>query len=420
MQSNKLSITLTIDLIISIFGALYYILPSISAQYDFQLTIILGFVYLIVISIQNGYKIKFEIIKYILLFALIALLYTLLTETSTIASSVSNSGLKRFFGKFYQIYMMFLPVLFFHRMNSEKNKTNRRIVLAVSYVLYLYVMVTTIRELAINANITRKWSQFGETILRNIANYYFVCSVPFTTLLSWDILKRIRNNIIKGVILALVVFQFYFLIVSQYTLAVIVCVCGFAYEYIKKSKGNRKNIIGILFGLVLFFTSPWIIRFAATHVPSKQMAIRLNEIYYFLTAADTTGYNLNGRFALYWNSIVAFIKSPLWGNRHLDFDGHATFLTVFSDLGLLGGIPYIYLYRISRNKVRALLGEADEMFKPHFFMLIFMGLTNPIHAALPLMFASWFVVPLTIIEITESYNNSALFNKDLKPENTVQ
>ena len=126
------------------------------------------------------------------------------------------------------------------------------------------------------------------------------------------------------------------------------------------------------------------------------MSIRLYEIYYFLVGGDATGYNMDGRITLYTESIKAFLKSPFWGNRHLDFDGHATFLTVLSDLGLLGGIPFYYLYFSSRKRVRIIINDKGNYYGPVFLMLLLMGFTNPIHTALPLMYVVWFLVPLSI------------------------
>ena len=126
------------------------------------------------------------------------------------------------------------------------------------------------------------------------------------------------------------------------------------------------------------------------------MSIRLYEIYYFLIGGDTTGYNMQGRMTLYIDTVKAFLTSPILGNRSLDFDGHATFLTVLSDLGVLGGVPFYYLYFSSRKKVKKIINDRSESFKVIFVMLFLMGLTNPIHTALPLMYVVWFLAPLTI------------------------
>ena len=100
---------------------------------------------------------------------------------------------------------------------------------------------------------------------------------------------------------------------------------------------------------------------------------------------------------MYWQTIVAFVKSPIWGNRSLSIDGHATFLTVFADIGILGGGLFVYLYHITKKKM--FLGEKREIRKVYatvFICLILMGLTNPIHSALPLAFTMWFFVPMLI------------------------
>jgi O-antigen ligase len=120
------------------------------------------------------------------------------------------------------------------------------------------------------------------------------------------------------------------------------------------------------------------------------------ELYSFFTSGDTSGYNLNGRFTLYGKSIEAFLNSPIIGNRHLDFDGHATCLTVLADTGIIGGIPFYYLLISMNKRMKALLSENAKNFLPAYFCLLCMGFSNPIHNSLPLAFAVWFIVPLII------------------------
>ena len=88
--------------------------------------------------------------------------------------------------------------------------------------------------------------------------------------------------------------------------------------------------------------------------------------------------------------------SPLWGHRQLGFDGHATFLTVLADTGIIGGIPFFALLSSIYKRVKAQLTNGIPQFKVIFIMFIMMGLTNPIHASFPLGLAVWFLAPLTI------------------------
>jgi len=157
-------------------------------------------------------------------------------------------------------------------------------------------------------------------------------------------------------------------------------------------------------------TLPPILDFLAKHVPSKQMAIRLREIATFFSTGDANSDNLGGRLELYWKTIKAFFKSPLWGNRKLGFDGHSTFLSVFADIGIFGGIFFVSMYVLARKKINSLFTEGQiRAYRPAFVGLILIGLTNPIHSAEPLAAAVWLFVPLMI----------AIFWEDKKYEKTL-
>jgi len=385
-----------IDFIVIIIFELYYIMPSVSAEYNFVLPIILGISYIVFQVIKNDMKISTEIVKYLSLITFIAILYTLLIKTITISAEASNGTLKMFLSKFYQLFMMFIPVLFLKKMMNYASLRQKKYILASSYALFGYVIVLTMRELIINPNITRSWGEAAGASGNNIANYYFVYAIPVLVVLCTMFATRTRSIFVRGLIIAIIVYQMNFLLRAQYTISVLITILGIIYVIYISTERSRYRTIFILLFVCMIIASPWILRFAASHVPSEQMSIRLYEVYNFLVARDATGYNMNGRVTLYFDSIKAFLFSPIWGNRSLDFDGHATFLTVLSDVGLLGGVPFYYLYFSTNKKVRYLIEDDECRFKPVFFMLVLMGFTNPIHTALPLMYATWFVAPLTI------------------------
>ena len=77
-------------------------------------------------------------------------------------------------------------------------------------------------------------------------------------------------------------------------------------------------------------------------------------------------------------------------------------------LGIIGGIPFFYLYFKSRKTVRLLINEQKKEFTAFFIMLILMGITNPIHTALPLMYVLWFLVPMSIKLYNECKENKKI------------
>ena len=55
----------------------------------------------------------------------------------------------------------------------------------------------------------------------------------------------------------------------------------------------------------------------------------------------------------------------------------------------------MYIF-IVYKKIKKNLGKNAKQFMPIFTVLLFVGFTNPIDAALPLMFVTWFLAPLVI------------------------
>lgn len=396
MSNEKNNSIFIIDFIFTGLFALYYILPSFSTKYNFLIPLSLGLVYIFIDIIRNNLNISVAVIKYLAVIAFIALLYMLLTDATSISADVSNSGLKRFLSKFSQMFMMFLPLLFLKRITDNSSYTIKKIIIFCSYALILYVMTVTVRELFVNPDITRAWAEFEESSTGNVANYYFVYAIPFTIAVSTMVACNAKKVFVKVIMIFLIIYQMYFLLLAQYTLSVLIAIIGICAELYCNSHLSLNKIILLILFVVLAVASPWIFKTAASYVPSEQMSLRLYEIYDFLSGGDASGYNLNGRMTLYKDSVIAFLRSPVWGNRSLNFDGHATFLTVLADLGLLGGIPFYCLYFSSQRKVKAIINVKENNFNVIFILLLLMGFTNPIHTALPLMYTVWFLVPLTI------------------------
>ncbi|UOX72351.1 hypothetical protein [Enterocloster bolteae] len=141
-----------------------------------------------------------------------------------------------------------------------------------------------------------------------------------------------------------------FLLIAQYTLAVFAAIVGMLFFLMIHYSGSKKIVILSIVIIGLLPLVPSLIKLAADTVPSESMSIRLYEVYSFFMWGDGSGYNLSGRIELYEKSIIAFFRSPIWGNRSLNFYGHATFLVIPAMLGLMGAIPFYYVYFHSYKK----------------------------------------------------------------------
>ena len=162
------------DIIFILCFASYYIIPSVSVSFNMIYAIIGGLCYVALTVLQDGMTLSKTVVKYILLSLYIALLYIILTDSATVSAAVANSGMKRFLSEFYQLSMMFLPLLFLDWTTKKATKFETKLIVAASYIMVAYVLITTMRELIVNPNVTRHWDDFAETSMDNIANYNFV------------------------------------------------------------------------------------------------------------------------------------------------------------------------------------------------------------------------------------------------------
>ncbi|MBE6802793.1 MAG: O-antigen ligase family protein [Ruminococcaceae bacterium] len=390
-----------IDFAAIIFFSLYYILPSFSGSFNRTLVLFLGIGYFLYVLLKDR-KIGVSFISIFTAVTVIAFAFLLLTETKTVAESASNRLLKVFMSKFSQYFFMYLPGLFLIRVLKNANKEQKNALLMLLLVLYIIVLYNTFIVVLENPDAVRSWENFSEMEAENIGNYYFVYSVPIIiTGLSVCMarLKGFKKFFCLGFIFVL----FVFLLLASYTLAVLIAVLGLILQVFLSLKSPVTKILFIIAAVIALFFVPDLLLFISENAPSGNMAIRFKELYSFFTSGDSSGYNLNGRLTLYRMSIEAFLNSPIIGNRNLDFDGHATFLTVLADTGIIGGIPFYYLLFSMNKRMKAFLNENARNFIPAFFSLLLMGFTNPIHNSLPLAFAVWFIVPLII---------NALINKE--------
>ena len=386
------------EFIFVVFFAFYCILPAVSITIKFYYAIAIAALYLVVISAKKRSVPIKQILFFVFIIFVISLLYFLLTDTKSISSEASNRGLKQLLSKFYQLSMMFMPILFLDWAKNRASRIERKSIIVFSFVLLFFVIARTISELAINPEITRNWLEFGETGKDNIANYFFVYAIPFSVVLFVFMIKGIKSIYGKIFAIIAVIYQLYFLVLSQYTLSVIISLVGIICMSFVRIKSKRLKVLA--FGLLplLLVLLPFSIKYAANKIPSHSISVRLGEVYDFMIGSGEMGYNMSGRLTLYKKAIIAFLQSPLRGNRSTNFDGHATFLTVFSDLGLLGGIPFCYLLYKAKKAIKLYLGDLNQYFTPYWIMFLIMGFTNPVHSSPAISFILWFIVPAVMLE----------------------
>lgn len=380
------------EILLIIYFFVAYLLPSFSLGSTMLLLLLLAYCVYIVFIDQDMFTAV--VVPLLLIFAL-ATAYALLTDASSIAENVSNREFKRFISKIYQYLTIYFPAILFVRVNRIATNTQKKVFAGIGIALMVYVIITTWLFLLENPGATRHWDDFDENAEQDVANYYFIYAVPIIiSAISIFMLKH--KGFVRYFSLVLVVVGIIFLVNAQYTLAILITIIGVLIQVFRHIKTTLYKTIFLLVILAFSFFLPQILTYAIRVIPSGHITIRLEEINAFLTGQGADGYNLNSRLTLYGDTIKAFFRSPVWGNRKLDFDGHATFLTVLSDTGILGSIPFYALLVAICKRVQKYMGTHKQQFTVIIIMFAMMGLTNPIHASLPLGFVTWFLAPLTI------------------------
>ena len=262
--------------------------------------------------------------------------------------------------------------------------------------MFSIVIVNTFTELMTNDTASRDWTEFSTQSENNIGTYSFVYIVPMliTALVS---LFYTQKGFKKLLVVAVIVFLFVFLLSAQYTLAILISVIGMALQLSANMKTSAGKMLLWLLFIGLLFLMPTAFEMLAESIESEQISIRFKELAAFFGGGDASGYNLNGRLELYLKAVVAFVNSPIIGNRTLKFDGHATLLTVPADIGAFGLVGLWLLMLKSYKYVSALMGERKRHFTPVFVCLLIMGFTNPIHAAATALFGTWLMAPMIIM-----------------------
>lgn len=322
----------------------------------------------------------------------VALLYTLLNDASSISYDVDNYRLKRFISKASQFMTMFFPLCILYRVNNYATKKQQYILLLVVFISMLYLCLVTLSGIKTDLMAARNLS-FAEDRDFSLAGYYEVYAYSFLSLLFF-LLFFVRRKLIY---ILFFLFFFYFLYRVQFTLALVIVAVSMAYMVLKLTKNHVKTIVYLIGIITVVIVLPTLLEKLMTSMDTDLARMKAAEISGFLRFEYDEESDLWGRMDLYWKSIQAFVASPIWGNRTLPFDGHATLLMCFADLGILGGIPVWYLFIKANKIVKQQMKEYANYFSPFFFMLIFDGLTNPIHTQSSLYMVLWFFIPLVIM-----------------------
>ncbi len=403
-----------IEMLFIMFSLFYYILPSFD-KINSILVICVFLIYLVYAIQRMPVKYAKNAFTIFVLSLIISACYFIFTNTSTIDASVSFYHLKRFLSKFSQVFFNFFPLVLLVRIVYSGSYKQKKFICGAIAILLLFVVIQTREEIKLYADATRDWA-YVEKENENAGGYAFVYAisaiVPTLLIIFHYAQYKWKNLTIVAIFLI-----FGFLLRAQYTLAIILAIISLLTHVFVSSANKRIKIIVAVCLPLVYILLPFVLYAIAKQVDSYSVSLRITEIADFLSFGER-GYNLGSRMELYQKTIIAFFKSPIFGNRYLNFDGHATLLTILSDVGLLGGIPYYYLFFSARNRIKEMLGIADyKVYFPVFLSFILMGFTNPIHSARPLYIVVWLLAPLLALIFKETIEKKREVEKSGEVEN---
>lgn len=107
---------------------------------------------------------------------------------------------------------------------------------------------------------------------------------------------------------------------------------------------------------------------------------------------EGTSHDLSVRVELTMQSVTTFLENPIFGNLYIKgrvSGGHCAILDLFSDYGLVGGIPFLMLFILYFRKLKMILPNYDAFIWTPLFVMSWL---NPI-ALYQTYFAILFVVP---------------------------
>ena len=327
-----------------------------------------------------------------------------------------------FISMFTQLFMDMFPLYLAYCILKSRNRRLLVVILIVIFLVLAYVITITFIELSKDDRFMREmginYTNYKRYNTTNAGGYQFAYAIAVLIglLISLFLIPYKKYNKQKkaGLFLALAV-SFFLVLNSSYTLALMICIIVIFVAVTMQMKKTSTKVIFWLIGAVGFWGLLSLSDVIIALVPTEEMQLRLSEVFAFLKAGDSSGYNLNGRLTLYWRSIKVFFQSPIIGNVKLDFNPHSSILRFFARDGILGGMGYLLLYYFGYHIIlKYFIGEEKKkLFTPVFVSLMLMGLVNPIHSVGAVHYIVFLIAPLTLSIIKtdeEEENETSLGN----------
>lgn len=280
------------------------------------------------------------------LFLALFLLYAFIMGFSKYGLQTSLGGV----GNYFLYYFGFTVFLFFLHKNTPRTLNW---VIAIILGLYLFqaarLMVLYLEHPGIARLIIS--GKADRTLSARFGNPYGIAQgISFISIALLDISLTVRKR--PFIMLLMIIMMVFFTVVvvmtqSAITLLVLV-ICYFLCFVSRLSTRKKSGVMVLFFLLILLVLFRGTIGSAFIHYAdtSSVVGIRMLELGDFLVSG-TRSNDITARFGLFGQSFQSFLEHPILGNRYTvgNMSGnHAEIIDIFSDFGLLGGVPLLLVF----------------------------------------------------------------------------
>ena len=380
--------------------SLFYI--DFKIQGDYQLYAPFAFLLYLGYCYYKERSLRKTIFIGLLTCTIIASLFQIITVPITINGTMA--GGKYFYSNFTQYLMCFFPLAMLYRVYYRASRLQTLVILGVTLTAAMILVQAALVFAEIDPGILHTMdTEKLEDVDIDLQGYNYVYAFTFLIIACLEILKtgiNIRIRCLAGLGL---LYSLYFLFTAQFALSIVTTFISCLYLFYISTKNTALKIVVIIGIIVIYFTLPTLLELLISFTQDSDILnTRLREIYNAITGNHSNHSDLQARLDLYWLSIQAFLRSPIFGNAYLPFNGHSTFLLGFAYLGIFGGTLICWIFYKGAKFTEIIMGKKYYYFRPLMLQIVLMGLTNPIQASPSNFIMLFFVCPLILMRYVKS------------------
>ena len=295
-----------------------------------------------------------------------------------------------------------------HYSLVEKNRGEHTLYRNTFIVIFLIISIATICTAILNVanpGILRSYMHAEEDYVNvyfrfGLSNYSLPHAVP---IIIPAIVCAIRNTqskpAFKFCMWILLALCFYLIILSGATTPLLLAALVLIMSFTVNKGGRKKNrYIGWIVILIPFILFPEILNSVlgffvdvfSSNETTEDFSTHLQDIISSNEAGESTG-DVAARSELYWQTIIEFIKSPIWGSNG-NLGGHSAILDRAAALGIIGIIPLYFMIKSQYQMFSSTLDMgyfayyklgvlaavlmllSKNMFNTELFLMLFVGL----------------------------------------------